>query len=98
MDTTLQGSTKALIVAGEKYKGVINSFTNETKTVLSSHIKEETRANLENSVKELKTANKEFLDSAIKDKKKAFTLTPLIICLLILLVALNGFSIYLSLS
>jgi hypothetical protein len=96
VDATLQGSTKALIVAGEKYKGVINSFTDETKKALSSHIKEETRANLENSVIELKTANKELLDSAIKDTKKAFPLTPLIIGLLVFMIGLNGLSIYLS--
>lgn len=47
-------STKALIVAGEKYKATVKTFTEETKTAFSGYIEEKMVSSVSLTISELK--------------------------------------------
>ncbi len=69
IEHSLTISAKALIVAGEKYKSTINTFTEETKEALSKHIEQETFSALSPIINELKQANKSLISSEVNKLK-----------------------------
>ena len=70
VEETISGATKALIVAAERYKTVINQFTNEAKNDISAHIKLETINTTTPLIKTLTEKNRAFLENGFKKLKQ----------------------------
>jgi len=70
VEEKISGATKALIVAAERYKTVINQFTNEAKNDISAHIKLETINTTTPLIKTLTEKNRAFLENGFKKLKQ----------------------------
>jgi len=73
VEEKISGSTKALIVAAERYKTVINQFTNEAKNDISAHIKLETINTTTPLIKTLTEQNRAFSENGFKHIKRRHT-------------------------
>ena len=70
VEVKISGATKALIVAAERYKTVINQFTNEAKNDISAHIKLETINTTTPLIKTLTEQNRAFSENGFKKLKQ----------------------------
>lgn len=88
VDDSLNNSTKALIIAGEKYKIVINKFTEDAKTDISDHLKQNTVSAIKPLLETLTEQNISFTENGFKQLKRR---QNIILGSLSILIALNLF-------
>lgn len=79
VETELNASAKALIVAGEKYKGVVKNFTEQAKKDLTGHIEEKTRTSLAPQFGLLRKEIKRSIEICYFDHKKTLSRTHIFI-------------------